>query len=47
MLNAFIEDFDSIKLVILSVTLIVFSGIIDDVWVWITLSNLLSRIYSQ
>ena len=31
MLNAFIEDFDSIKLVILSVTLIVFSGIIDDV----------------
>ena len=31
MLNAFIEDFNSIKLIIISVTLLVFSGIVDDV----------------
>jgi len=31
MLNAFIEDFNSIKLIIISATLLVFSGIIDDV----------------
>lgn len=31
MLNAFVEDFDSIKLVIISATLLAFSGIVDDV----------------
>lgn len=31
MLNAFVEDFDSIKLILISVTLLVFTGIIDDV----------------
>jgi len=31
MMNAFIEDFDSIKLIIVSATILIFSGIIDDV----------------
>lgn len=31
MLNAFVEDFESIKLILISATLLVFSGIIDDV----------------
>jgi len=31
MLNAFVEDFDSIKLLIISATVLIFSGIIDDV----------------
>ena len=31
MLNAFVEDFNSIKLIVISVTILVFSGIIDDV----------------
>ncbi|MCW8850756.1 MAG: undecaprenyl/decaprenyl-phosphate alpha-N-acetylglucosaminyl 1-phosphate transferase [Melioribacteraceae bacterium] len=31
MINAFVEDFNSIKLIIVSATILVFSGIIDDV----------------
>lgn len=31
MLNAFIDDFESIKLILFSATLLVFSGIVDDV----------------
>jgi len=31
MLNAFVDDFDSVKLLIVSVTILVFAGIIDDV----------------
>ncbi len=31
MLNAFVEDFESIKLILIAATLLVFSGIIDDV----------------
>ncbi len=31
MLNAFVEDFDSIKLIVISATILAFSGIIDDV----------------
>jgi UDP-GlcNAc:undecaprenyl-phosphate GlcNAc-1-phosphate transferase len=31
MINAFVEDFDSVKLIIISVTILVFIGIIDDV----------------
>lgn len=31
MINAFVEDFNSVKLIIVSATILVFSGIIDDV----------------
>lgn len=31
MLNSFVEDFNSIKLIIISATILVFSGIVDDV----------------
>ncbi len=31
MINAFVEDFNSVKLLIVSATILVFSGIIDDV----------------
>ncbi|MEE9431435.1 MAG: hypothetical protein V3V16_10365, partial [Melioribacteraceae bacterium] len=31
MINAFVDDFDSVKLFIISVTILVFAGIVDDV----------------
>ncbi|MFZ1289023.1 MAG: MraY family glycosyltransferase [Melioribacteraceae bacterium] len=31
MLNAFVDDFESIKLILISVTILVFAGIVDDV----------------
>ena len=31
MLNAFVEDFNTIKLLVVSATILIFSGIVDDV----------------